>query len=323
LVQGTSPVFLTRCLRSRGDLMRVDDRVRSCIELIGDLVIRNDPLGPRTTYRVGGPAALFVEIVDEESLERVAGAVQASGIEVLVIGNGSNLLVADAGFSGLVVHLGGVYDDLVIDEELGLIGAGGAVAYPVLARRSVASGVGGLEWAVGIPGSVGGAVAMNAGGHGSETESNLIRARVVDLNQASDGWYGPADLVCAYRSTNVGCNQIVLEARLHGVPGEAQAELLEEIVKWRRLHQPGGRNCGSVFTNPAGDSAGRFIEAAGLKGLRLGSAQVSAKHANFIQVDSSGSADDVKALIDLVREKVARAAGVELVTELRMVGFGS
>ncbi len=304
--------------------MPVDDRVRACIERIGDLVVRSAPLGTRTTYRVGGPAALLAEVVDEQSLERVASAVHDSGIEVLMLGNGSNLLVADRGFSGLAIHLGGTFGDLVIDDESGAITAGAAVACPVLARRSVAGGVGGLEWAVGIPGTVGGAVTMNAGGHGAEMEANLVSARVVDLARATDAWRARRDLDCSYRHTNVHSGEIVVEARLQGLPGAnstESTEMLEEIVSWRRTHQPGGRNCGSVFTNPAGDSAGRIIDAAGLKGLRYASAVVSTKHANFIQVDSGGNAGDVRALIEIVRATVARSFGIELVTELRMVGF--
>ena len=304
--------------------MRVDDPVRICIESLGDLVIQSEPLGPRTTYRVGGSSALFVEIVDEQSLERVASAVKMSGIEVLVLGNGSNLLIADRGFPGLAVHLSGAFSELEIDDESGSIIAGAAVPYPVLARRCVVSRVGGLEWAVGIPGTVGGAVTMNAGGHGAETEANLVSARVVDLASATDGWRAREDLGCSYRHTNLCKGEIVLEARLRGTPHAEtieSEELLEQIVRWRRLYQPGGRNCGSVFTNPVGDSAGRVIEAAGLKGMRYGSAEVSSKHANFIQVDADGKADDVRALIDLVRRSVARSLGIELVTELRMVGF--
>lgn len=306
--------------------MGADGPVRACIEYLGDLAVAPEMLGPRTTYRVGGAAAIFVEIVDERSLERVVSAVDASGVEVLVLGNGSNLLVADRGYPGLVVHLGGVFGEIVIDQQRGSIFAGAAVAYPVLARRGVAAGVGGLEWAVGIPGTVGGAVTMNAGGHGAETKTNLVSARVVNLALGTDEWRAKDDFSCAYRSTNVSGAEIVLEAHLlgepHANPKESE-ELLEEIVRWRRAHQPGGRNCGSVFTNPVGDSAGRIIEAAGLKGLRHESAEVSLKHANFIQVDAGGKADDVRVLIDLVISEVARRSGVELVTELRMAGFDS
>lgn len=306
--------------------MNEEASVRDCLAYLGDLAMVGEPLGPRTTYRVGGPAAVFVEIVDERSLERVAKAVSASGVEVLVLGNGSNLLVADRGFSGVVVHLGGIFGEVVFDHARGSIAAGAAVAFPVLARKSVAAGIGGLEWAVGIPGSVGGAVTMNAGGHGAETKANLVSARVVDLALASDEWRTTDDLACGYRTTNVSGAQIVLEARLVGVPqarSEESAELLEEIVRWRRRHQPGGRNCGSVFVNPPGDSAGRIIESTGLKGLRLKSAEVSVKHANFIQVDAGGSANDVRELIDLVHREVLRRSGIDLVTELRMVGFPS
>lgn len=312
--------------RSLGDVMTSDSELEALALAIGDLARLDEPLGEKTTYRVGGRASLFVDIIDEESLARVVSAVRGHSVEVLVIGNGSNLLVADRGFSGLALRLGGSFLDLSIDEHTGIAGAGGALSYPVLARKAAARGLAGLEWAVGIPGTVGGAVVMNAGGHGASTKESLIDARVLDLQSGNDEVISVAELDCSYRHTNISSRQLVLGARFRARPGQSRdAGLLEidEIVRWRREHQPGGRNCGSVFTNPPGDSAGRIIEAAGLKGLRYQSAEVSTKHANFIQVDANGRADDVRTLIEMVRSRVADESGVELVAELRMVGFSS
>lgn len=289
--------------------------------LLGPLAAPDVPIGPMTTYRVGGPAALFVEISGEESLEQVCKAVSESGVAVLVVGKGSNLLVADAGFDGLAVRLGESFADISLSGELAV--AGGSLAYPVLARRTAAAGLSGMEWAVGIPGSVGGAVRMNAGGHGAETKDRLVSARVVDLNAG----YGPAEvplegLDFSYRHSAIGPSQLVLAASFRLVPGDAEkgAERISEIVRWRRENQPGGQNAGSVFTNPPGDSAGRLIDSVGLKGFRIGSAAVSEKHANFIQADPSGSADDVSRLIDAVRQAVLERAGVELAVEVRRIG---
>ena len=279
------------------------------------------PIGPMTTYRVGGPAALFVEITDEAALDAVAGAVSDTGVSVLVVGKGSNLLVADAGFAGLAVRLGEYFAGIAIDELV--VRAGGAASYPVVARRSAAAGLSGMEWAVGIPGSVGGAVRMNAGGHGAETKDRLVCALLLDLG---DGSAAPrrmpaADLEFSYRHSSVRPAELVLEAEYELAPGdpEAAAARISEIVRWRRENQPGGQNAGSVFTNPPGDSAGRLIDAAGLKGFRIGSAAVSAKHANFIQADQDGSADDVRRVIDSVHQTVLDRTGVDLAVEVRWI----
>jgi UDP-N-acetylmuramate dehydrogenase len=181
----------------------------------------------------------------------------------------------------------------------------------------------GFEWAVGVPGSIGGAVRMNAGGHGSDMAANLVQARIADLTRGTVSWRAAGDLDLAYRRSNLRPTDVVLAADLRCRPGDAEtaAALVADIVRWRRVNQPGGQNAGSVFTNPPGDAAGRLVEAAGLKGRRLGTAEVSPKHANFIQADDGGSADDVKALMDLVRDVVAEHAGVVLHTEIRLIGF--
>jgi UDP-N-acetylmuramate dehydrogenase len=282
---------------------------------------RDVALGPLTTYRVGGTASHFAVIETDADLAEVADVVCAEALPVLVVGKGSNLLVADAGFPGVAVVLGDGYAR--VDIEGTLVRAGGATPLPVLARQTARAGLRGLEWAVGVPGSVGGGVRMNAGGHGSDMAASLVRVRVFDL-ATGDDWVVQAEhLALAYRHSSIAPSQVVLWAELETMPGdadEANAEI-SEIVRWRREHQPGGQNAGSVFTNPPGDSAGRLVEAAGCKGLRVGTAEVSTKHANFIQADPDGSADDVLALIREVQRRVREDAGVELVPELRLVGF--
>ena len=295
--------------------------VDAAAKLLGDLARPDEPIGPRTTYRVGGRAALFVELNGADDVARVAGAVQQTGIEVLVVGKGSNLLVTDAGFPGLALSLGEGFADVTVTGDT--VRAGGAASLPVVARQTVREGLTGFEWAVGVPGSVGGAVRMNAGGHGSEMAHVLRSVRRVDLRSGDDAEIDADDLDLAYRHSNVAPHQLVLWADLALAPGDrakGEAEL-SEIVAWRRANQPGGQNAGSVFANPDGDSAGRLIEAAGCKGLRVGSAEVSTKHANFFQADAGGSADDVHALMLEVRRRVEAMFGVRLRAETRLVGL--
>ncbi|MGH9155004.1 MAG: FAD-binding protein [Acidimicrobiales bacterium] len=320
--------------------------VEEAAAVLGTRATRDAPLGARTTYRVGGPAALLVEVSGLADLELAGRAVRAGGVPVLVVGRGSNLLVADAGFRGLAVVMAEGLDRIELDAGSGRVRAGGAASLPVLARRAAAAGLGGLEWSVGVPGSVGGAVRMNAGGHGSDIAASLVRVGLVDLaaDPAADPATDPATdpaadpgpggeagqhevpaggLQLGYRSSAVTPTQVVTWAEFTVGPREvrdAEAEVAA-IVAWRRANQPGGQNAGSIFTNPPGDSAGRLIEAAGVKGLSRGSATVSSKHANFVQAGAGGSADDVFRLALEVRRRVEDASGVRLDLELRLVGF--
>lgn len=298
------------------------DAVDRAVGLLGPRARRAHPIGPLTTYRVGGSAAVFLRIEGAEDLVAVQRTLGETALPVLVLGRGSNLLVPEAGFPGVVVSLGSAYEAITLSDADAspMVSAGGAVYLPVLARRCAAAGLGGLEWAVGIPGSVGGAVRMNAGGHGSDTQADLLVARVHDLASGSCFEADAAGLGLRYRGSGLASTQVVLSAELRcqrGDPGESRTRI-EEIVRWRRAHQPGGSNAGSVFVNPEGDSAGRLIESVGLKGLRLRSAQVSPRHANFIQADMGGSADDVLALIAEVRREVADKTGIWLEMECRL-----
>jgi len=289
---------------------------------LGDRLGRDVPLGPLTTYRSGGPARRLVTVEDDAELAALAAAVRAGGVPTLVVGRGSNLLVAERGFDGVAVQLGAGFATVTITGTV--VRAGAAASLPVVARRTAAAGLTGFEWAVGVPGSIGGAVRMNAGGHGSDLAASLLGVRVLDLATGEDGEVDADALDLAYRSSAVTPTQVVLHADLGLRAGDREAAEAEirEIVRWRRENQPGGQNAGSVFTNPPGDSAGRLIDAAGAKGLRIGSAEVSPKHANFIQVDEGGSADDVWRLMIEVRDRVRATQGVDLHPETRTVGFG-
>jgi UDP-N-acetylmuramate dehydrogenase len=297
-------------------------------ERLGALARRDEPLGAKTTYRVGGAAALYVEARRAADLRAVAAAVRGSDLSVLVLGRGSNLLVADQGFHGVVVALAGdfaVIDDPIETPQGVTVRAGGGVALPVLARRLAEQGIRGFEWAVGVPGSVGGAVRMNAGGHGADVATSLVHAELFDLATATSSEREVGALELSYRHSNVGATEVVTAATFALRRGDADEarRMIADVVRWRREHQPGGLNAGSVFTNPPGDHAGRLVEAAGAKGLRVGSAAVSEKHANFIQSDAGGRADDVVALIDEVARRVKEQSGVTLRTEVVLVGFGA
>ncbi len=299
--------------------------VERAVARLGDRARVDADLGGLTTYRVGGSAAVLVEAAGFDDLVAVAAAVEASGLPTLVVGKGSNLLVADAGFPGIAVTLGPAFAEVVVEGTT--LRAGGAASLPVVARRSAAAGLTGFEWAVGVPGSVGGAVRMNAGGHGSDVAASLTSIRVVDLAAGENGAM-PATLPATalglrYRHSEIAASHVVVEATLALAAGDRAAAEAEigAIVRWRRENQPGGANAGSVFTNPDGDSAGRLIDASGLRGHRVGTAEVSPKHANFIQADAGGSADDIFALMQVVADRVREAQGVALVPETRLVGF--
>ncbi|MDW3218511.1 MAG: UDP-N-acetylmuramate dehydrogenase [Acidimicrobiales bacterium] len=288
---------------------------------LGPKVERDAPLGARTTYRVGGPAAAFVRIDGDAEADLLAAATGGLGLDIVVVGRGSNMLVSDAGFDGLAVMLGDGF--ATIDVDAHDVVAGASAKLPVVARATVGAGLTGFEWAVGVPGSVGGAVRMNAGGHGADMADSLRGATILDLQAGVRREVAAADLALAYRSSALTASELVLAARLGLTPGpvEAGRAVIQEIIQWRRDNQPGGQNAGSVFTNPPGDSAGRLIDAAGLKGFRVGTAAVSDKHANFIQADADGRAADVLAVMAEVRRRVADAHGVELVAETHLVGF--
>ena len=280
-----------------------------------------------TTYRCGGPLAVVVRAENEHDLRGVAEEIETAGVPLLVVGRGSNLLVADRGFAGVALVLAGEFEQIDVDRTPGAaapsVRAGGAVALPVLARRTAALGVAGLEFFVGIPGSVGGAVRMNAGGHGAQTDDVIVGARVFDFADGRVHEKTRAQLGLGYRHSELPAGSVGVAATFSGRPDDpdAIARRIDDIVRWRREHQPGGQNAGSVFTNPPDDSAGRLIEAAGCKGLRVGGAVVSEKHANFFVADPGALAADVYALIELVGARVYEATGVRLVPELHLIGF--
>lgn len=283
---------------------------------------RDVHLGSLTTYKLGGPALLFVELQAESDLEEVARALQEEPQPVLVVGRGSNLVISDRGWPGLAIRFGFEFTTIGIDAGY-LVTAGAATTLPRLARETVNRGRGGLEFYVGIPGSVGGAIRTNAGGHGSETADWLDSVRVFDLETAEFSVRGVEELDFSYRSSSIRPTDLVVSATYRTEPVEVAVgqERLREITRWRRTHQPGGTlNAGSVFRNPEGDSAGRLIDELGLKGLRIGGASVSMKHANFFEAEDRATAQDVYDLVVEVRRRVRADTGIELIPEVQFAG---
>jgi len=293
---------------------------------------RNVDLSQFTTYKVGGTAALHMMVSSIDDLYLVSAVLAEVELPILVIGRGSNLLISDSGFKGLAITMSGLADHVDLpnrDEDPGVEPIalfGGSVALPVAARQSVARGLTGFEWGVGVPGSVGGAVRMNAGGHGSDMASSLTSVRMFHLRKGLEAHVNAVDLGLRFRGSALDDHHVVLSATVDlewsNSPEASEAEL-QEVVRWRRENQPGGQNAGSVFVNPEPGkvSAGAVIDELDMRGLRVGSAQVSEKHANFIQADVGGSAQDVVALMAEVRRRVRDERGYVLRSEIRLVGF--
>ncbi len=285
-------------------------------------VAENVPLGPLTTYKSGGPARYFAEIDDIDSLlELIASGVTASH-PLLVLGRGSNLVVADAGFGGLVIHLSGGFAETAIEGTT--VTAGSAVPLPRLARTCVDQGLRGLEFFVGIPGSVGGAIRQNAGCFGSETRDRLVEAQIINLRTGTIRADGPDVLELSYRHSNLGSDDLVIDARFETDRGDAAEgrRKIREITRWRRDNQPGGTlNAGSVFKNPPDISAGELIDSLGLKGHRVGDVAVSDKHANFFVAGPEATSEDVRGLVEEIKDRVLQLSGTMLEPEIQFVGF--
>lgn len=286
------------------------------------LVTPDQTLGALTTYKFGGRAAWYAEV---GNIDQLTDLISAAGRRPLfVLGRGSNVVVADEGYRGLVIRLGGEFNEVEVVEGVATAGAG--VSLPRLARVCATAERGGLEFYVGIPGSVGGAVVMNAGGHGSDTAEWLIEATVLDTLTGRVTTEGPAALDLGYRHSRLSASDVVLDAAFRTIPRPRRdgEQIMRDVTAWRKANQPGGTfNAGSVFKNPPGDAAGRLIDSCGLKGFSVGGASVSDRHANFFVADATATAQDVFDLVREVRRIVGERTGVTLETEIRFVGdFG-
>ena len=291
--------------------------------LLGPGLVREDvPLGPLTTYKSGGRARYFVEVPDAATLGELASSGALIDLPTLVLGRGSNLVVSDAGFDGIVIRLGPAFGTVQVEGTTVL--AGGSAPLALVARTSVDAGLAGLEFFVGIPGSVGGAIRQNAGCFGTETKDRLIRARIVELADGTVVEPGPDALDMSYRHSNLGATQVVVDAVFAAAPGDVVAGRAElrRITRWRRDHQPGGTfNAGSVFKNPSGITAGELIDSLGLKGMRVGDVAVSEKHANFFVAGPAATSGDIRGLVRAVKDRVLEETGTNLEPEIQFVGF--
>lgn len=295
-------------------------------EVVGDRLKIGEPLSGYTTLRVGGPAD-FLTIA--QTTDEVAALVRAAidlDLPWRIIGRGSNLLVADRGVRGLVIRNTARTIEVLPEEEAGrtVVRADAGLSCANLAGRTAKLGLTGLEFAVAIPGTVGGAVVQNAGAHGSEMVDVLVSVETLD-RAGEIRHLAVGDLELAYRTSRFKCpprDQAVLRAdmRLDRASSDGVARKIEEIRAWRAASQPAEPSAGSIFTNPPDDYAGRLVEAAGLKGATEGGAQISPKHANFVVNLGGARAEDVQRLIQRAQAEVERRFGVRLEPEVERLG---
>lgn len=287
-------------------------------------LLQNESLAKYTAARLGGAADwLYIARESNEQFIEVVGAAWAEGVPVRVLGGGANVLVSDAGFRGLVVinRVGkAAFNDFHVTVTAGM-------SLTVLARKCASKGLAGFEWAVSVPGTVGGAVVNNAGAHGGDIAGCLLSAALVDAERGTQILTN-ADLAYAYRSSSLKARQdrrfLVTMATLTLAKDKPAAitARMDEFIAHRKHTQPPGASLGSIFKNPLGDYAGRLIESCGLKGARIGGAEVSRVHANFFINTGGATASDYYALIRRVRDTIYDKTGVLLETEVELVGEG-
>ncbi|MDO4596086.1 MAG: UDP-N-acetylmuramate dehydrogenase [Coriobacteriaceae bacterium] len=303
--------------------MGVFNAVMALSGLIDTEVAEGERLARHTSYRIGGKAELFVTCHSYHALRRAIEILGRERVPWVVIGKGSNLLVADSGYRGAVVCLGREFSRFVLSDDgcTATVGAGSILARVV--NDALSRELSGLEFAVGIPGTVGGAVSMNAG-----TRESWIGSIVRDVVAYKPGvgirHYSCDDIVWGYRETSLPRDEIILEVTLRLVPASKSAirTRMEQLLSLRRRNQPlGCASCGSVFRNPPNLSVGKMIEDCGLKGFCIGEAEVSPVHANFIVNKGAASATDVVSVISHVQKKVKETYGVELQPEVKFLGF--
>jgi UDP-N-acetylmuramate dehydrogenase len=284
----------------------------------------SEPLARYTSMKIGGPADFFVEVENQAALSQLLSFLSQHGMPSCLLGNGSNVLISDFGVEGVVVHLVGDFKRAEWHDQGNdsWVEVGAAHAVTQLVREAARRGYGGLEFAEGIPGTVGGALVMNAGAYGSEFE------KVVDLVQGMNGEGTPIqftreEMKFSYRDSHLPAGTVVTRLRLHldrEEPSRVSSKVRELVTK-RKSSQPSGYpNSGSMFRNPTGDYAGRLVEAAGLKEKQIGRAQISAKHGNFIVNLGGASAKDIRQLMELARAEVQAKFGVDLIPEVKLLG---
>ncbi len=301
-----------------GDIRRAEAILRSAC---GERLRTDFSMAALTTFRIGGPAALYLEAESDRNLIAVAEAVAETGIDFVVLGKGSNILVSDEGFAGLVIRLGGGFRWVARTGDR--LTAGAAMPLPALSGVALSHGLAGSEFGVAIPASLGGAVRMNAGAHGREMSEIVESIDIFSVSLASRSSILASEAAFTYRGSALPSDAIVVGASVLLRQGDAEQirALMDEAREWRRRTQPLAEpNCGSVFKNPPGEHAARLIDEAGLKGSSLGGASVSMKHANFIVTSEGARASDVLGLIRNVQTAVATRSGIHLEPEVHLVG---
>jgi UDP-N-acetylmuramate dehydrogenase len=283
-----------------------------------------EPLARYTSMKIGGPADYFIEVEGHAALRELLPLLEAHGTNVCLLGNGSNVLISDRGVRGAVIHLTGDFKGVVWRQDGAAVAAdvGAACVVTQLAREAARKGYAGLEFAEGIPGTMGGALVMNAGAYGSEFEKIVEQVDVL-TSQGTALSFARAQMSFSYRDSHLPPGLVVTRVRLCLSKDEAArvSSKLRALVARRKGSQPSGRpNSGSMFRNPPGDFAGRLIEAAGLKGKRIGQAQISERHANFIINLGAARAADVRELMELARAEVKQRFGVDLTPEVKYLG---
>jgi len=284
-------------------------------------VERDVPIGPMTSYGLGGPTSIFLEAATDADLEALSLALHEAPLPMVMLGRGSNLLVSDRGFEGIAVRLGAGFRWTRVEGAS--IAAGAAVPLPTVAVLSGQHALGGIEFSIAIPASVGGAVRMNAGAHGHSVGEVLDEVQVFRLESAVAEAIPASRLGFAYRSSDLPADAVVTAARFTLAPGDPAEiqEHLREAREWRRANQPLNLpNAGSVFKNPPGDAAGRLIEQICGKGMAVGGARISEVHANFIVATAEARADDVYTLIRRIQRRVKEEADIDLEPEVRLIG---
>ncbi|MGQ0678059.1 MAG: UDP-N-acetylmuramate dehydrogenase [Actinomycetota bacterium] len=290
---------------------------------LGGRVFFDRLLGPLTSLRVGGPAAILVEAASEQDLETTGLTAARFEVPILVIGRGSNILVADSGYPGIVIRMAQGFDWIRSGEPPETVVAGGSASLPQVANFAAKRYLAGMEFAVAIPATVGGGVAMNAGAHGSSVSDVLVSVRICRLPEGRTDEVAATDLAMRYRRTELPAGGVVCSATF--TLEQADPEVIEGRMKRYRKHRSNTQpseapNAGSMFKNPPGETAGRLIEEAGLKGARAGQAEVSTKHGNFFLAHPGATAQDLYNLMALVQSTVFRMFGVTLLPEVKLVG---
>lgn len=324
-----SAVLMSKIKKSKSETYQMKEVIETTIEKISaaipaERVLRNEPMSSHTSFRIGGPAEAFVIVNNEEELACVMQLISESGAEHMMIGNGSNLLVSDAGYPGIMIKLGGDFESIASDpDDPCRVKVGAAMLMSRTSAFLTEHGLSGFEFASGIPGSIGGAVFMNAGAYGGEIKDVVRSVRVMNTDGTGLRTVSNEDMQFAYRhSVAEEGGMLILSAEMELTPDDPQmiAERVAELQHKRNSKQPVNYpSAGSTFKRPVGGFAAALIEQSGLKGFSVGGAQVSEKHSGFVINTGGASCEDVLAVMRHVREKVLEDSGITLEPEVRLI----